>query len=661
MPRVYKQGLRVVKGIVLIQRAGVNYLVYGIIDLNLDEILTGKRDPVHLIMCGGIFFMDRCMKREKALQWIYKAGLEGTASIWKNMARTSNESGGRQVMKFKDFRYERPDMQAVEAKFNELLAKFDAADSFETQDTVMEEINALRSEFESMEQIVYIRHTVDTTDKEYEAERGFFDENMPIYKGMVHKYYTSLAKSAYRPQLEEKWGKQLFAISDVTLKTFAPEIIEDLQAENRLVSEYTKLVASAKIPFDGEEHNLPGLVPFQLSTDRDMRKRANEAKYAFFREHEEKFDEIYDALVKVRTKMARKLGYENFIELGYARMSRTDYNPEMVANFRKQVKEFIVPVATKLRERQRERLGLANLAHYDEKFTFLTGNAEPKGDPEWIVNNGCQMYSELSPETDEFFRFMVENELMDLVTKPGKANGGYCTYISDYKAPFIFSNFNGTSGDIDVLTHEAGHAFQVYCSREYELPEYTLPTLEACEIHSMSMEFFTFPWMKLFFQENTDKYKFTHLSEALLFIPYGVTVDEFQHFVYAHPDVTPEERKNAWRAIEKKYLPHRYYEDNEFLEKGGFWYQQGHIFKMPFYYIDYTLAQICALQFWKKSLDNRSGAWADYVRLCQAGGSRSFLQLVELANLISPFENGCIESVIGDIEGWLNQIDDTRL
>ena len=564
-------------------------------------------------------------------------------------------------MKFKDFRYERPDMQAVEAKINQLLAKFDSADSFETQDKVMEEINTLRSEFESMEQIVYIRHTIDTTDGEYEAERNFFDENLPIYKGLMHKYYTSLANSAYRAQLEEKWGKQLFAIADLTLKTFSPEIIEDLQTENKLISEYIKLVASAKIAFEGEERNLPGLVPFQLSTDRDMRKRANEAKYAFFKEHEDKFDELYDALVKVRTKMALKLGYENFTELGYARMLRTDYNPEMVANFRKQVEEFIVPTASKLRERQRVRLELANLAYYDEGFTFLTGNATPKGDPAEIVDNGGQMYRELSPETDEFFNYMVENELMDLVTKPGKANGGYCTYIGDYKSPFIFSNFNGTAGDIDVLTHEAGHAFQVYCSRDYEIPEYTFPTLEACEIHSMSMEFFAWPWMNLFFQEDTAKYKFSHLSEGVLFIPYGVTVDEFQHFVYAHPDTTPQERKSAWRAIEKKYLPHRDYEDSQFLENGSFWYQTGHIFKMPFYYIDYTLAQICALQFWQKSLAGRDTAWADYLRLCRAGGSRSFLQLVELANLVSPFENGCVESVIGDIEGWLNQIDDRGL
>jgi len=564
-------------------------------------------------------------------------------------------------MKFKEFIYRRPDLPEVETEFSDLLAKFDQAEDFEQQDKLMVAINELRSEFETMEQLVVIRHTVDTNDPFYEGEQTYFDEVTPIYQGLISRYYQSLVNSKCRLALEEKWGKQLFTQAELTLKTFAPEIIQDLQQENKLSSEYTKLIASAKIMFEGEERNLPGLVPFQLSTDRSLRKRANEAKYAFFTANEERFDEIYAGLVKVRARIAETLGYANFIELGYDRMLRSDYTPDMVANFRKQVLDSIVPIATKLRERQRRRLGSATLPYYDEKFDFQTGNAKPKGDPEWIVANGRRMYDELSAETGKFFKLMVDNELMDLVTKKGKAGGGYCTYLSNFQVPFIFSNFNGTSGDIDVLTHEAGHAFQVYCSKDYQIPEYHWPTYEACEIHSMSMEFFTWPWMELFFREDTAKYKFAHLSAALLFIPYGVTVDEFQHFVYAHPEASPQERKTAWREIEKKYLPHRDYEDNDYLERGGYWQQQGHIFGDPFYYIDYTLAQICAFQFWQRFRENRETAWTDYLRLCQAGGSKSFLELVALANLTSPFQDGCLASVVSVIEDWLAGVDDSKL
>jgi M3 family oligoendopeptidase len=564
-------------------------------------------------------------------------------------------------MKFAEMLYQRPDMKALELKFNEVLARFNTCDNFEQANLIMVEINELRSDIESMAELVTIRHSVNTTDNFYEIEQDFIDENMPIYQGLITKYYEALIKSKFKDELEEQWGSQIFKMATLQIKTFSPQIIEDLQLENKLVSEYTKLIASAKIMFQGEERTLSQLTPFRLSTDRDIRKKANEAKYTFFAENETKLDEIYDGLVKVRTKIAKKLGYENFVQLGYDRMLRTDYNAEMVANYRKQVKESIVPIAVKLRERQCKILGIDHLYHYDEEISFKNGNAKPHGNPEWIVNNGKKMYEELSKETGEFFNFMIDNELMDLESKKGKAGGGYCTFIGKYKSPFIFSNFNGTSGDIDVLTHEAGHAFQAYCSRNYEMPEYNFPTNEAAEIHSMSMEFLTWPWMNLFFEEEELKYKFNHLSEALLFLPYGVTVDEFQHFVYSNPESTPTERKTAWRETEKKYLPHRDYGGNDLLEKGGYWYQQGHIFSDPFYYIDYTLAQICAFQFWKKANENRETAWIDYIKLCKAGGSKSFLDLVELANLNSPFSDGCIDLVRVDIEKWLDSVDDTKL
>jgi M3 family oligoendopeptidase len=564
-------------------------------------------------------------------------------------------------VKFIEYRYERPDVAAFEKQFKELLAVFSSAANYEEQDTAMSGMNKLRSEFDTMQQMAYIRHSIDTNDEFYKAEQDFFDENGPVVQEYITDYYRALVGSAFRAELESKWGRQLFQLAELSLKTFSPEIIEDLQQENKLSTEYSKLIASAKIMFDGEERTLSQLSPFQQSTDRSVRKRASVASSGFMAENEEQFDRIYDELVKVRTKIAKKLGFTNFVELGYARMNRTDYTAEMVANFRNQVLEHIVPVATKLKERQRERIGVDQLYYYDENLAFLTGNAKPKGDPDWIVQNGAKMYAELSSETDQFFTFMQDNGLMDLVAKKGKQGGGYCTYISEFGAPFIFSNFNGTSGDIDVLTHEAGHAFQVYESRSFAVPEYAFPTYEACEIHSMSMEFFTWPWMDLFFKEDVDKYRFQHLASALLFLPYGVTVDEYQHFVYENPDASPAERKAAWREIEKKYLPHRNYEENTYLEQGAYWQRQGHIFGSPFYYIDYTLAQICAFQFWKRMQEDRSAAWADYLHLCRQGGSLSFTELVKVAGLISPFEDGCVTSVIGSIDSWLESVDDQAL
>lgn len=565
------------------------------------------------------------------------------------------------TLQFEQYTYERPNFEIVEKQFLAALDVFTKAASADEQNEAMNEINKIRNDLGTMFNLVYIRHSIDTNDEFYKMEQDYIDEIQPSIEGLVTKYYEALVHSPFQRELEEKWGKQLFALAEAQLKVFSPEIIPLLQQENKLTTEYTKLLAAAKIPFEGEERTLAQMEPFTESVDREMRKNASEARFNYFSENEADLDRIYDELVKVRTEIAHKLGYSNFVELAYYRMYRTDYNAEMVAGFRKQVEDYIVPIATKLKERQKQRIDVDTLKYYDENFMFKSGNAVPKGDPNWIIQNGQKMYDELSKETSEFFQFMIDNQLMDLVAKKGKAGGGYCTYIENYKAPFIFSNFNGTSGDIDVLTHEAGHAFQVYSSSHFEIPEYNWPTYEAAEIHSMSMEFFTWPWMERFFKEDTDKYKFAHLSSALLFLPYGVSVDEFQHWVYENPTATPKERKLAWREIEKKYMPHKDYDGNEYLEGGGFWQRQGHIYTTPFYYIDYTLAQICAFQFWKRSGEDHKKAWADYLHLCTLGGSMPFTELVKAANLISPFEDGCVQSVVGEIETWLNSIEDQKL
>ena len=561
-------------------------------------------------------------------------------------------------MKFSQINYQRPDINELQEKFNHMLNIFVNADSFEEQNELIKDLNELRMDFHTQETIASIRYSLDTENKDYEAEQHYFDEVQPYFEALIHKYYEALVNSRFRKELEARWGKQLFEVATVSLKVFKPEILEDLKHENELRTEYMKLKASAKIYFDGEERNLTGLIPYMESTDREVRKSANEAKWQFFSDHAEEFDSIYDELVKVRHRMARKLGYENFVQMGYDRMGRTDYGKDMVKCFRDQVLEHIVPVSLKLKSRQQMRLGLDSFKYYDQPIDYKSGNARPHGSPDWIINCAKNMYSELSPETREFFNFMIENEMMDLLNKKGKEPGGYCAFIEKYRAPFIFSNFNGTMGDIEVLTHEAGHAFQAYSSRNYEIPEYFFPTSEACEIHSMSMEFLTWPWMNCFFREQTDKFKYSHLKGALIFIPYGVTVDEFQHWVYENPQASPAERKQAWLNIEKKYLPYIDYDGNKFLQEGGRWQQQSHIYQAPFYYIDYCLAQICAFQFWKRSNDDHKRALEDYLRICKAGGSQSFLELCKTGNLISPFEPGCISSFVGEIDNWLENFND---
>ena len=561
--------------------------------------------------------------------------------------------------------YIRPDIAEVEKEMRELINKFINAASFVEADQLMNSINIIRNEFDSMKIIAFINYSNDTNNKNFIAEQDYFDNNYPLFNDFVFNYYKALTGSSFKKELTEKYGNHLFEIADISLKSFCHEIIEDMQKENHLCSEYVKLKASAKINFDGKELNLQELEPYMESVDRDIRHKAFIAYWKFFDDNSKVLDEIFDKLVYLRHDMAIKMGYKNYKELGYARMKRMDYNEIMVTGFRNDIKKYIVPLAEKLRVKQSKRLGFDKLMVYDLFLQFISGNATPKGDPVWVVEKGKIMYDELSAETREFYDFMFDNELMNVFSRKGKADMGYCEYIPKYKSPYIFANMNGTDDDITVLTHEAGHAFQAYESRNFHFKEYTEPTMETAEIHSMSMEFLTYPWMNLFFENETDKFKFSHLNGTVNFLPYGVMVDEFQHWVYENPSAKPSERNTKWRKLEKIYMPHLNYGEIDYLEKGGRWQKQGHIYEMPFYYIDYCLAQVCAFQFWSKAIHNENGEFETvmkkYTELCGKGGSKPFLELIKETDLKSPFDENVVKNLSEEIEEYIDSVDDSIL
>ncbi len=563
---------------------------------------------------------------------------------------------------FKDYEYIRPNTDEIKNKIEAIISDFNKAASAEEQINLMMKFNDVQRNIETMYNLASIRHDVNTKDEFYENEKAFWDEYSPELAGFKSKYAKSVLSSKFRGEIEKKFGSHLFTTIELEKKVFDESIAEDMALENKLVSEYHKLVAIGKVKVQGKEMTLNEVTPLREDKDRELRKEANEAYFGYFADNVDEFDRIYDELVKLRTKMAKKLGYENFVQMAYDRMGRSDYSPKEVAEYRKQILDNLVPLSNELRKSQKERLGIDKLYYYDDGFKFNSGNPTPKGTPDEIMENGKKMYGELSEKLKEFFDFMQSHELFDVLNRPAKKAGGYCTFIPDYESPFIFANFNGTDHDINVLTHEAGHAFQIYnSSKEQPLLEYLWPTMDAAEIHSMSMEFITWPWMELFFKEDTEKYKYSHITGAIKFIPYGATIDEFQHVVYENPEMTPLERRNAFREIEKKYLPHIDYAGNEFLESGGFFFRQLHVFAMPFYYIDYTLAQVCALQFWKKSREDREKTLEIYTEFCKAGGSKPFLELLKIGELNNPFVDGTIKKTVEPVIEYLNGVDDKNM
>lgn len=554
-------------------------------------------------------------------------------------------------MKFKDMPYERIDFAKAKAELSEIMEKSKAAKSGEEQFEVHKMFYRLNDKIQTQVTLCSIRHTIDTTDEFYEKEQNYYDEQIPEYSNLCVEYQKILFYSPYREVLEGKIGQVAFKNMEIAMKSVSEEIIPLMQEENTLVTEYEKLLASAKIPWGEETLNLSLLTPYLKHKDAKIRREAQEKQNEFFLSIQDKLDELYDKLVKNRTLQAKKLGFETYTSLGYLRMQRNCYGREEIENLRRQVKEVWVPFAESIFEKRKERLGLSKLSYTDEVVYSPKGNPQPEGTPEEILQAGQQMYEELSPETKEFFDFMMDNELLDVFGRKTKAVGGYMTYIPDYKAPFIFANFNGTSGDVDVMTHECGHAFQGYLAVADPIREHADIGMETAEIHSMSMEFFTEPWYPLFFgKETAQEYTDMHLEDAVIFVPYGCMVDEFQHIIYDNPNLTPKERKQVWKDLERDYKPHLFYDGLEFFENGCFWQKQHHIYSFPLYYIDYVIAQLCAFEYKIWMDKDRKAAWQSYLKLCRMSAAKFHTELLEEAGLETPFKNGVLAKIVENLK-----------
>ena len=564
-------------------------------------------------------------------------------------------------MKFSEMKYERPDFEQTSGRMNALLDELEKAGDKETFLNVFFQLNDLRVHVTTMMILCQVRHSINTVDEFYDKETDYWNEMSPQYEVYEDRMRRICAAVPFQKELYDEIPETFFRLNECRMKSFDEAVVPLLVEENRLSTEYGKLKASAKIEFEGKIMNLAEIASVCEDRDRARRKAASEAKYAWYSEHEDAFDDIYDRMVKVRTEMAHQLGYKDYVDLAYYRMNRLDYNREMVAGYRKQILDHVTPFACRIYEKQRKRTGLDKLEYYDLNYSFRDGNPLPKGSAEDLVEAAVKMYHEMSPETGEFIDMMKNDELWDLIARPNKEMGGYETVIPEYKSQFIFSNFNGTSGDVDVLTHEAGHAFQTFMARDIRVMDVGCPTMESAEIDSMSMEFFAYPWMDRFFGKDADRYRYSHMSGTVTFLPYGVLVDHFQEEVYTHPEWTKEERKQCWRKLEKMYTPFKNYDECPFLDRGTWWYQQGHIFQSPFYYIDYTLAQVVAQEFFIRMDQKDPRYWEDYKHLLKLGGTKSFTRLVGEAHMEVPFEDGCIEKIMTYLENVLDQVDDQAL
>ena len=566
-------------------------------------------------------------------------------------------------MKFSEMPYERPDLDAVKKQYSALTERLKAAGSYEEARAVFLEKEELDKHVQTLATLSHVRHSIDTRDAFYDAEAKFWNAAEPELQEYTQAWTRAMLDGAFRAQFAAQFGELMFVNAEIELKTFSPEIIPELQQENELAQEYEKLLASAQIPFEGGVYTISQMTPFKSDPDDARRLAAWKAEGQWYKDNQDKLDGIYDQLVHLRDTMGRKLSYEGYTTLGYYRMGRNCYTKEDVEQFRLAVQKYLVPVADGIYREQAKRLGKQYpMSFADNALEFRSGNPRPVGTPEQILEQGRKFYNELSPETSAFFNMMMDNELLDVLSTEGKEGGGYCTSIPDYGVPFIFANFNGTQGDVEVVTHEAGHAFAAYINRD-RIPMSTVwPSMEGCEVHSMSMEFMAWPWSEGFFGKDARKFHYSHLASALTFIPYGTMVDHFQHVVYEHPELTPAQRHAEWKRLLGIYMPWQKLDGEiPFYSEGEGWQRQHHIYSSPFYYIDYCLAQTVSLQIWALLQKDQKDAWAHYMAYARQGGSRTFTELLKNAGLESPFDEKCLRGVCETASKWLAGVDMTGI
>ena len=567
------------------------------------------------------------------------------------------------MTKFSEMVYKRPDLDGVKSKLTALTERLKNAKSYDEAKAVFLEKEAEEKHLSTASTLASIRHSIDTRDEFYDAEMKFWNAAMPEVQEYSQAWTKAMLESPYRADFAEDYGDLMFVNAEIALKTFSPEIIPELQAENELTQAYEKLLASAQIPFEGKTYTISQISPLKNDPDDARRLAAWKAEGQWYKDNQAELDRLYDELVHLRDQMGRKLGYDGYTELGYYRMGRNCYTKEDVEKFRAAVVKYLVPVADGIYKEQAKRLGKEYpMSFADNALEFRSGNPTPVGTPDDILAQGKKFYDELSPETSEFFRTMLDGQLLDVLSTEGKQGGGYCTGIMDYGVPFIFANFNGTQHDVEVVTHEAGHAFAAWVNRDRVPMEYTWPSMEACEVHSMSMEFFAEPWADGFFGADGEKFRYSHLAGALLFIPYGTMVDHFQHEVYDNPDMTPAQRHAVWKDLLGVYMPWmRLDGDIPFYSEGEGWQRQHHIYSSPFYYIDYCLAQTVSLQFWARIRADQKDAWAHYMAYTRQGGSHTFTDLLKNAGLDSPFEESCLRGVCESASKALGEFDLTGI
>ncbi|MGB1241158.1 MAG: hypothetical protein ACPG49_01465 [Chitinophagales bacterium] len=568
------------------------------------------------------------------------------------------------MIKFQEIPYIQPDFEALKSDFEALLSALKTEKKAAELWRIFQEINQIHLNFRTAYHLAYILNGRDSSIESHQEKLRYFDTHLPLFHKLIDEFHQILLKHPHRTAIEAKVGKQYFVIiaHNTPQDTSSLDLTPLKQKEQKLISEYRTNLSQRFIDYEGEKTSMGKIFKAMGSPDENIRQKASDALLNHHQQKSPQLEAIFEQLVQIRHQKAIAMDYNNFVELGYLQAQRQEYGVQEIEHFNQLIQKYIVPLHKKMQVQRAKRLKVETLQYRDTALKFPDGNPRIEGDLADAMKKCQSLFSNISPELGLLFKGMLEGGYIDSEMRPNKSPIQQKVTLPNYHISYIFSYWMGRAKNIQVLAHEIGHAFQTYKSEPFNLkaPEYIYPSMDLAEVHSTTLEFLTLAHYSIFFEQLDLKKAHILFVENLVFnLLNRSAYEEFQQKVYENPNSGMKGRNNYWKEIQQKYFPPSNLtpkEEHPYLQSGKRWQKSFHLFTRPFYMVEYNLAYICSMQLWMRSeQEGFEVAWQDYVKLCEKGGSISFLEALELVRLDSPFEETTVRKVTKFLEKWMDQ------
>ena len=558
------------------------------------------------------------------------------------------------MVDFNKFSYKKIEYDYEKNIIIDLINKLKMTDNVNEYIELVRKINSIQNLIEEMYDYADIRNMRDVNNNYWCDEINYWNDYKPKFDALFIPFYEDLINSKFKKELEQIVPDNFFRVALSQLNSLSNNNLELLKQESELKTKYRNLNKS-KINFNGKEQTLNAVSGLFSDEDSKIRKKAHDAINNFYYEHKDEYQNILFDLIKIRNRIAKNTGYENYVQYSLVKLKRFGYNYDDIKLFRENIIKYIIPICKNMNELKKEELTLEVINYYDTIFFKKMPNLKVYGID--LLNELKNSFVKVDDELSKLFNLMLEKNYIDLCQNSGKVYFSITNYLVCLGMPVITGNFKNSYLDLQTTTHEMGHSFQKYCSsiedKNYIIsPLLKYPTMEIAEMFSYAMELIMMNKVSnIFSEDDYNKYQFIKIYNLVSQLPYICAVDEFQEIIYSKEDLKLDEINKIWLKLSKKYHLEISNSGNKNLNDGGYYYRQSHIFLDPFYYIDYALSYFGALSIWNSSKENLDL----FKQIARVASYYSFKDLIEKYNMPNPFDSENVKIISSNLNDELSK------